>query len=122
MDHVGFHNVTTADRRRLSRGLGERALEHDKPSLLLPLACDRLRRDKIVRPGMTRLERLVLQVRQAAQSLTSRLVPPLLTEGRKEWLDTLLLSDDAWHRRPLTWLRQAATANSPHASLATLET
>ena len=57
MDHLGFHKVTTADWRRLSRWLVERALEHDKPSLLLQLACDRLRRDKIVRPGITRLER-----------------------------------------------------------------
>jgi hypothetical protein len=121
MDHLGFRKVTTADWRRLRRWLVERALEHDKPSLLLQLACDRLRRDKIVRPGITRLERLVLQVRQEAQSITYRLVTPLLTAGHKQWLDILLLTDDALHRTPLTWLRQAATANSPQAILATLE-
>jgi hypothetical protein len=121
MDHLGFHKVTTADWRRLSHWLVERALEHDKPSLLLQLACDRLRRDKIVHPGITRLERLVLQVRQEAQSMTYRLVRPLLTEGHKEWLDSLLLTDDALHRPPLTWLRQAVTANSPQAIVATLE-
>lgn len=121
MAYLEFRKATSADWRRLSSWLVERALEHDKPTLLLQLACDRLRREKIVRPGITRLERLVLQVRQEAQTVTYRLVTPLLTEEHKRWLDGLLIADDVLHRTPLMWLRQAATANSPQAILTTLE-
>ena len=50
--------------------LVDRALEHDKPTLLLQLACEKLRRDQIVRPGITRLERLVATARQQAHDET----------------------------------------------------
>ena len=48
----------TTDFYALQTWLVERALEHDQPMLLLQLACDELRRQHIVRPGLTRLERL----------------------------------------------------------------
>jgi hypothetical protein len=41
-----------------------RALEHDKSGLLFQLACEHLRAEKIVRPGVTRLERLVMAARE----------------------------------------------------------
>ena len=89
LDHLGFRKATAAGWRRLSSWLVERALEQDKPLLLLQLACERLRGDKIVRPGITRLERLILQARHEAQTVTYRLVSPLLAEGYKQWLNTL---------------------------------
>ena len=56
--HLHFRLATPLDFYALQTWLGERALEHDKPTLLLQLACDKLRREHIVRPGLTRLERL----------------------------------------------------------------
>ena len=49
--YLGFRTATPLDVYALQTWLGERALEHDKPSLLLQLACDKLRRDQIIRPG-----------------------------------------------------------------------
>jgi hypothetical protein len=54
----------TADLKALKVWLVERALEHDRPTLLFQLACERLRADKVVRPGLTRLERLVVAAQQ----------------------------------------------------------
>ncbi len=121
LDYLHYRKVTPADWRHLKNWLTERALEHDKPTLLLQLVCEKFRREKIVRPGITRLERLVLQVRQAAQSETYQRLRPLLTTDRTPLLDQLLIVDPERHRTPLTWLRQAATANSPHAILNTLD-
>ena len=55
--YLGFRKATAADLEALAQWLLERALEHDKPTLLLQLACEQLRREGIVRPGITRLER-----------------------------------------------------------------
>jgi hypothetical protein len=73
----------------LQTWLEERALEHDKPTLLLQLSCDQLRRDRIVRPGLTRLERLIATARQQAHLETFRRLTPLLTEAQLAMLDGL---------------------------------
>ena len=68
--HLGFRAATPLDLYALRMWLVERALEHEKPTLLLQLACDKLRREQIVRPGMTRLERFVATARQQAHEET----------------------------------------------------
>ena len=51
---LGFRKARAADVRDLRASwLVERALEHDRPTLLLQLACEKLRTDKVVRPGPT---------------------------------------------------------------------
>jgi TnpA family transposase len=44
--YLGFRKATTNDFLRLSRWLLERALEHDKPSLLLQFLCEKLYQEK----------------------------------------------------------------------------
>ena len=82
----------------------ERALEHDKPTLLYELTCEKLRVDQVLRPGMTRLERLVVGARAQAQTETYRQLTPLLTTERQQWLDTFVQPDPTRGLTPLTWL------------------
>src|SRR5438876_1868193 len=110
--YLGFRTVTPLDLYALQTWLGERALEHDKPSLLLQLACDKLRREQIVRPGLTRLERLVATARHSAHTETFRRLTPLLTPARSTLLDDLLVPDPQTGRTVLNWLRREATAAS----------
>ena len=77
--HLGFRKAAPADLNALAQWLLQRALEHDKPTLLLALACEQLRREHIVRPGITRLEQLVATARHQAQEETYRRLLPLLT-------------------------------------------
>ena len=56
--HLGFRRATPLDVYALHTWLLERALEHDKPTLLLQLACEKLHREHIVRLGVTRLNAL----------------------------------------------------------------
>src|SRR2546426_12726909 len=85
--YLGFRLATPLDFYALQTWLVERALEHDKPTLLLQLACEKLYREKIVRPGVTRLERLVATARDQAHAETFRRLTPLLTDERKTFLD-----------------------------------
>jgi hypothetical protein len=71
--------------------LVDRALGHDKPMGLLQFACDELHRELSVRPGVTRLERLVAAAREQAEP-SQRLMPGLIP-ARQAWLDTLPESD-----------------------------
>jgi hypothetical protein len=66
---------------------------------------EKLYREKIVRPGVTRLERLVATARDQAHVETFRRLTPLLTEERKIFLDGLLTPD-----LPSRW-REIRTCN-----------
>lgn len=109
------------DGEALARWLLERALEHDKPTLLYELTCETLRAAQRIRPGVTRLERLVAEARQRAQAETFRRLGPLLSDGSTQFLDTLLAPDPARDSTLLAWLRRPALANSPRAILDKLD-
>jgi Domain of unknown function (DUF4158) len=81
--HLGFRPALPLDFEALASWLVDRALEHDKPTLLLQLACDKLRREQIVRPGITRLERLIAAAREQAQAETFQRLTPWLTPTRQ---------------------------------------
>jgi hypothetical protein len=119
--YLGFRRASAADLRELGNWLLARALEHDRPTLLFHMACERLRTRKIIRPAVTPLERLVAAARQEAQAATFRVVRPQLSQERRMLLDSLLVPDAELGVTPLFWLRDRAIANSPKTILATLD-
>ncbi|MEE8290422.1 MAG: DUF4158 domain-containing protein, partial [Candidatus Tectomicrobia bacterium] len=119
--YLGFRRVTPLDVYALQTWLVDRALEHDKPTLLLQLACEKLYRERIVRPGVTRLERFVASAREKAHDETFRQLTPLLTDECKTLLDGLLQPDSTTGRTPLSWLRQEADSHAASQILATLK-
>jgi Domain of unknown function (DUF4158) len=56
---LGWQASTAGDRKQLDAFLLARALEHDAPAVLLQLACDGLRNERIVRPSVDTLSRRV---------------------------------------------------------------
>ncbi len=119
--HLGYRKVGRDDVHTLADWLLERALEHDKPTLLYELACEKLRTAQLVRPGVTRLERLVAETRERAQEETFHQLAPILTDECQQCLDTLLEPDPARGMTPLAWLRRPAVSNSPKAIVGNLE-
>jgi TnpA family transposase len=120
-DYLGFRLSNEELLEELRTWLLRRALEHDKPLLLLQMACERLYQEKIVRPGITRLERMVSQARVQATKETFSRLSSFLTRPRKELLEQLLVFEPSTGRTPLHWLRQRATTNSPKAILQSLD-
>ena len=118
--YLGFRPATPMDVYALQTWLLARALEHDKPTLLLQLACEKLYRERIVRPGVTRLERFVATAREQAHEETFRQLTPLLTDERKTLLDGLLQPDATTGRTLLSWLRQEAVSHAASHIIATL--
>jgi Domain of unknown function (DUF4158) len=119
--HLGFRKATEKELQELGTWLVARALEHDRPLLLLELVCERLRGARLLRPDLQTLERLVVRARQDARRETYRLLSPLLTDERKAMLDALLVADGETGRTPLAWLRQEAISSKPRSILETVE-
>ena len=57
---------TATDYQKLAAWLLQRAMEHDRPLLLLQLLIKKLETSKIMRPGLTVLERMVATARNEA--------------------------------------------------------
>jgi TnpA family transposase len=89
--YLGFRQAKPEDLEMLAKWLVDRAMEHDKPTLLLQLAAQKLQAEKIVRIGITRLEQMVAAARQLAHKETFQRLEPLLTQERQVFLDSLLL-------------------------------
>lgn len=79
--YLEFRDPVTRDFKQLAHWLSERAMEHDKPSLLFQLAAEKWHRDKLVRPGVTTLERMISTARHQATLKTYRLLKPLVTDS-----------------------------------------
>ncbi len=114
---LGWRKPTRLDSLLGENWLLDRAMEHDRPSLLFQLLCDQLRVEKIVRPSVTTLERMVINARSVATTETFNRLQFLLTTSTKAFLDSLLVADDTTGRTPITWLRRHATTNSPNSIL-----
>jgi hypothetical protein len=110
-DHLGFRPLAIEDQPALQAWLLQRALEHDRPTFLLHLLCERLRQERTVRPGVTTLERWVNAARQQAQRETYRCVQSILDADTTTRLDALLKVDEQTGRTPLAWLRRPAATH-----------
>jgi TnpA family transposase len=118
---VGYAKAKQTDLEELEAWLTERALEHDRPMLLFTLACERLYESKILRPGVTVIERLVVSARHRAQQQTYDEMANILKPETCTFLDEILYVDDSIGRTPLYWLKFGATSNTPGDILNNIE-
>ena len=109
MSYLGYRRATTVDLAQLENWLVERALEHDQPTFLLHTAAEHLRWEKVMRPGLTVLERIVATVRQKARQITFEKPSHLFTVEGKLFMDHLLEVETDSYRTPLTWLQRMPT-------------
>jgi hypothetical protein len=118
---LGWRLCGAGERKLLDEFLLARALEHDAPGVLLQLARDWLRAERIVRPPMDSLTRRVAAARDAARVETYHRLAPLLSPPRPRQLDGLLDVDPDLGITRLAWLRRGATAATPEVLKAELD-
>ena len=112
MDHLAFRWLREPDEEALATWLMQRALENERPSVLLQQATERLYKQRFVRPGITTLEAMVTTARQQADQETYRRCSTSLNNASRQKLDTLLQPDPASGETPLIWLRRPARGYS----------
>jgi TnpA family transposase len=111
--HLGYREATPADVKTAAAQLLERALDHDKPMFLLRALCEHFFTEKILRPGLSKLEKVVAESRVAAQRELFERVEPALTPARKRLLNSLLIPSEEHGMTPLRWLSREETSASP---------
>lgn len=99
--------------------LVERAMEHERPSLLFGEMCVELRRRGIERPAVNELMRIVGWARERAHELTYQRLMTQLNDETRAVLDSLLVTRDG--RSQHAWLRQRPTSISSSAMRRELE-
>ena len=82
---------------------------------------EKLAADKVVRPGVTVLERMIVAARRGAERETTKRLAAVLDEPGRALLDRLLVPDGSTDRTLLTWIRQGEVATTPTAILSALE-
>jgi Domain of unknown function (DUF4158) len=92
--YLGFRSPTATDLAEVRDWLAVEALVQDRPVVLFRLACERLHELRVVRPGLTVIEQLLVgAAREAARRETAARVAGLCTPERCRLLDGLLQVD-----------------------------
>ncbi len=121
LGRLGWRWCGSGERKLLDEFLLARALEHDAPGVLLQLACDWMRAERIVRPSVDTLTRRIASARDAARAEAYQRLGPLLAPPRPVQLDGLLDVDPDLGVTRLAWLRRGATAATPEVLEAELD-
>jgi TnpA family transposase len=108
MDYLGFRRMEQADLDALLEWLSQRALENDRPSILLQQASEHLYLQRLARPGITTIERLVVTARQRAVELTYQALEDALDDSLRSALDQLLQPRLPQGTTPWSWLSRPA--------------
>ncbi len=113
LKYLHFSRFDPMDAEQLEAWVLERSLEHDKPTLLLDLACERLIRNRVLRPSIGTLERMVVSVRGQAYTETYRRLTGILNPELKLHLDGLLQVEKDKNFSRFAWLKEPPNSNTP---------
>ena len=115
-EHLGWRAWSDTERQALLAWLIEQAQQHDQPRGLVKDALGFLRREKIVRPGLTTVERLVAHAREEAGRLLEHHIYERLLRPQVKARDALIQPTGSGEASRLTELL-AAPPNASARSL-----
>ncbi|MEV3308218.1 Tn3 family transposase [Paenibacillus larvae] len=117
----GFRNFTIRDYRSVSQTLLQHALENGNAIYLIRTVIDELRRQKIVLPAMSVVERIVWETRRRAEEKIFKLLASSLNAEQVNKLDHTLTVVPKSSRTYLAWLREIPGSISPDSFLKVIE-
>jgi TnpA family transposase len=117
----GYRNFTQHKYKAISQIMGKYALENGNAEYLLRTIIEELRKQKIILPAMTTIERVVWEARQSAEEKILKLLTISLAPEQIEKLDNFLSPMPESHKTYLAWLREMPGNCSPGAFLAVSE-
>ncbi|WP_373894770.1 Tn3 family transposase [Virgibacillus sp. CBA3643] len=113
----GYRNFNLNEYRNISRLLVQHAMQNGHAVHLLQTAVDEMRRQKIIFPNITTIERLVWESRNRAEENIYRELNHSLSHEQKQKLDQLLESSMGNGTSPLGWLKGKPGNFSPQSFL-----
>lgn len=119
--HYGYQNLAFGIYRIIAQYTLQRALENGNTDFLLRSTIKELRRQKVILPAMTTIERIVWEARQRAEERIFKSISSTLNEYQKPKLDHLLDVSSTYSKTPLAWLREVPGQSSPDAFLKVIQ-
>lgn len=113
----GYQNFAIRDYRTSSQHLKNCAKENANSIFLINSVIEFLRKQKVILPAMTTIERMVWESRNRAEQRIFKLLNNSLTELQKEKLDKLIDLYEEKDKTPLAWLKEIPGQSSPEAFL-----
>lgn len=111
----GFKNFSDSDYNFLLGYLMPYAMENDNVLRLIRLAIDELKRQLVILPGITTIEKIVNEVSRTADDTVLRLINASLTDVQKRRLDELIESSSETATTTLGYLKEDPGQSSPKA-------
>ncbi|RAM50960.1 MAG: hypothetical protein C6Y22_13975 [Hapalosiphonaceae cyanobacterium JJU2] len=118
---LGYDSMSMSHYKRLSKWLMKLAFNTDKGIALVEALIAEMRRNKIIIPAMSTVERLAWETRRRAQNQFYLSLTKHLTTIQKKELDGLLVINLEKNRTPLVWLRQPPGVANPKNFLKILD-
>ena len=104
----------------IEKWLIERGMEHDNERWLLEKLCQKLHCEKVLRPAISSLERIVASINERLHEETYKRLNFLLTEDTFQKLDKILEFDEEKKQTLHRWLCQTPNSNSARSINQTL--
>jgi len=114
-ERAGFRAFDQAQRDTLERWLELRAIEHERPKAIWELCCEHTLAERIVRPPVDALVRMIGTARERAHTTTHDLLSQQMEGDRPRELDRLLELREPDGVTRLEWLRTPADDSTPAA-------
>lgn len=114
----GYSFFSMKHYRQLSRYLLPFAMENTQALHLIKIAIEEMRKQKIILPAITTVERLVWETRHRAENKVYQRLTETLTPRQRQQLNALTEPYNTNQRKtPLSWLREKPGQSSPDAFL-----
>ncbi len=114
-EEYGYRNFSEADSNYLSECLMPYAMENDNVGRLIREAIDEMKKQMIILPGITKIEKVVNDVLQKADDTVISLINECLTNAQRKRLDELIESPDENTKTTLAYLKEDPGQSSPKA-------
>jgi hypothetical protein len=110
---AGFRAFDAQERSPFEEWLALRAMEQERPKALWELCCEHLLAERVERPAVAALVRMIGAARERAHTRTSELLGPQLAGERPRQLDRLLEPREPDGITWVEWLRTPADGCQP---------
>lgn len=118
----GYTNFNPSVYRTFSKFLFKYALQSDNITFLISTLIDELRKNKVILPGITTIERMVWETRKRAEKKTYKvLIASISGLQKRRLLDLITVPNQSNKQTPLAWLREIPGQSSPDAFLKIVE-
>lgn len=114
-EEYGYRNFTDADSNYLSECLMPYAMENDNVGRLIRISIEEMKKQMVILPGITTIEKIVNEVLQRADDTVISLINDSLTDTQKRQLDELIESPNESIKTTLAYLKEDPGQSSPKA-------